>query len=122
MTVAITDAREELLDALDGLSVKVYSTPPPVPQTPSVTVACGSPWMTPARLGGGVNVKVTWKVIIVVRDDANHVPALEALVETVLVALPDGFTLDSVGSPSSLDIGAQGSVMAVEILVSAQII
>lgn len=119
---AITDAREELEDALAGLSCKVYPTPPPVPTTPSVSIACGSPWMTPARLGGGVNVKVTWKVMIVVRDDANHVPALEALVEAVLNALPDGFTLDSVGPPSSLDIGAQGSVMAADVLVSAQII
>jgi hypothetical protein len=121
MTVPLTDAREELVDALEAdLSVKIYPTAPPVPITPSVSVTCGSPWLTPSRLGRGV--QVTWKVLVTVRDDAGHVPSLEALVWAVLGALPDGFTLDNGGPISSLDIGAQGSVMAVEILVSAQII
>lgn len=117
----ITDARAELTTALDtALSVKVYDTPPQVPTTPSVSVSCGSPWMTPSRLAHGV--QVTWKILIAVRDDKDHVPALEALVETVLGALPNGYTLESVGPPSSLDIGAQGSVMAADVLVTAQII
>ena len=119
----VTDARTDLVTALDtALSVKVYPTPPQVPTTPCVVVACGSPWITPERLGGPLQARVSWKVLVVVRDDAGHVPALEALVETVLGALPDGYVCDFVGPPSSLDIGAQGSVMAAEINITARLI
>jgi hypothetical protein len=120
---AVTDAREDLVAALaDAVSVKVYPTPPPTPIAPCVVVACGSPWITPERLGGPLQARVSWKVLVVVRDDAGHVPALEALVETVLGALPDGYVCDSVGPPSSLDIGAQGSVMVTEINLTARLI
>ena len=119
----VTDARDDLVVALESdLSVKVYPTPPPVPIAPCVVVGCGSPWMTPERLGGHLQMKVAWKVLVVVRDDASHVPALEALVETVLGALPDGYVCDSVGPPSSLDTGSQGTVQVAEILLSARLI
>jgi len=48
-------------------------------------------------------------------------PALEDLVDAVLDAVPDGYMVDSVGPPSSLDIGAQGSVLACDITISARL-
>jgi hypothetical protein len=118
VTLVTTD-RAALVTVLDAaLSVKVYPTPPPTPVPPCVVIASGSPWMVPDRLGG-FQPRVSWKVMVVVRDDANHVAGLESLVESVIGALPTGVRWESVGPPSSLDVGAQGSVMVSEIDITA---
>jgi hypothetical protein len=117
----VTDAREDLVNALDtALSVKVHGTPPPAPVPPCAVVSCGDPWMAPTRLGA-LQVKVTWRILAVVRDDAAHVPALESLIEAIIGALPAGYTVETVGPPSSLDTGAQGTVMAAGVTVTAQL-
>lgn len=117
----ITDARGDIVEALGDVGVKVYDVAPKTPIPPCLAVSSGSPWMVPERLGGAMSLRAYWRVMCVVRDGADYLPALEALVEDVLEALPDGVTCDSVGPPSVLDIGAQGSVLACDVNISAHL-
>lgn len=121
---AVTDARMELVEALAAvLECKVYPNAPKVPTPNCVAITSGTPWMTPdtiGRPGGRPGVRVTWRVLVVVRFGVEYVADLEDIVAAVLGALPEGVTCSGVGPIQTLDTGS-GDVQVAEITVTAHI-
>ena len=78
----------------------------------------GSP---PERIGGRLNYRVRWKLLVVISPRKNDAASLdtENAIDAILALIPGGFTVDQVGPPSLTDIGAQGTVVTTEINVQA---
>ena len=122
MTALSTEARTTLAAALQATGYKIYSVAPAVPVSPSVTIVPDSPWITPRRIGSNLNYEVRFRLLVTInprKNDRAQVDA-ETAVDAVLAALPSGFTVSGVGSPTLLDTGAQGTVYSTEIYCSAQ--
>ena len=122
MTALSTEARTTLAAALAGTGLKVYAVAPAVPTTPSVTIVPDSPWITPRRIGSNLNYEVRFRLLVTINPRKNDTAQLNAenAVDAVLAAIPNGYTVSSVGSPTLLDTGAQGTVYSTEVYVSAQ--
>jgi hypothetical protein len=121
MTALTTEARTLLVAALTGHGFKVYGTAPAIPVTPSIVIVPDAPWVTPERVGGKLNYRVRWKLLVVISPRKNDAAALdvEDAIDLILPLIPSGFTVDQVGPPSLTDIGAQGTVVTTEINVQA---
>jgi hypothetical protein len=121
MTALTTEARTLLVSALTGHGFKVYGTAPAIPVTPSIVIVPDAPWVTPERVGGKLNYRVRWKLLVVISPRKNDAAALdvEDAIDVILPLIPSGFTVDQVGPPSLTDIGAQGTVVTTEINVQA---
>jgi len=119
MTALTTEARGLLVTALSGNGYRVYSTPPAVPTTPSVTIVPLSPWLTPSTTGSKLNYRVSWKIIVAISPRKNDAASLdtEDAVDVILGALPAEAILTDVSAPSLTDIGAQGVIITTEINV-----
>ena len=114
-----TDVRDDLVTALEAaLTVPVQSPAPPVPLPPMVAVTAGTPWQSPQVVGGVLRCEYRMRLMCAVRDDASALPQLEQLVEDACRALPEGWSVDTVTAPASLDTGAQGSVLVAEVLLT----
>jgi hypothetical protein len=112
MTALATDARDTIVAALSGVGANVYTPAPPAPVAPFVVITADAPWMVPAVIGGRLRMELSLKAVCGVPDRAESYPALESLVESVLVALPDGAMVTQVDDPAAADNGPQGSVLA----------
>lgn len=121
MTALTTEARSDLITAFSGLGFKVYSVAPPVPKAPSIVIVPDSPWVRPDRVGSNLNYEVRWRVLAVISPRNNEVSQLDSenAVDAILAAMPAGYLVTQVGPPSITDTGAQGSVITIEIAVSA---
>jgi hypothetical protein len=121
VTALTTESRGLLVTALTGHGFKVYGTAPAIPVTPSIVIVPDAPWITPERIGGRLNYRVRWKLLVVINPRKNDAASVdtEDAVDVVLGLMPSGFTVDQVGPPSLTDLGAQGTVITTEINVQA---
>ena len=121
MTALSTEAREEIVDSLSGLGIRVYSYAPPVPSPPCVVVIPDSPWIRPTRIGSNLNSEVRWRLLLVSSPRKNDAAQLdtENYVDSILDALPPNYLCTLVGQPQLTDTGAQGTVITTEINLSA---
>lgn len=121
MPALTTDFRDTLATALAGVSGNVYATAPAAPVPPAVVIVADNPWMTPAVMGGRLRTEVRLRVMCAVRDSGDNLAQLESLVESALVALPDGAVVSEVTAPQSLDAGPQGTLLTSEIRLSVHL-
>lgn len=121
MTALSTEAREDLVDSLAGLGLKVYSVAPAVPSPPCAVVIPDAPWIRPTRIGSNLNYEVRWRILVVISPRKNDAAQLdvENAVDAILNALPPHYLVSLVGQPNLTDTGAQGTVITTEINVSA---
>jgi hypothetical protein len=122
MTALSTEAREELVTALTGQGLRVYTTVPAVPIPPCIVVIPDSPWIQPTRLGSNLNYRVRWKVLIVISPRNNEAATIdiENAVDLILGLIPSGYVAELVSPPQLADTGAQGTVYTTEISVTVQ--
>jgi len=73
-----------------------------------------------SRLGSKLNYQVRLRVLIVVspRTVDAAVTEAETLLDDVLAAIPDAYTVEYVGPPLITDTGPQGSVVTTEVSVT----
>lgn len=114
-----SDARVAIVSALETLGWVVYAYPPAVPIPPCLVLASGSPWQEPVVVGGRYRVTLNYRVMCVVPDGGEYLPMLEDMTQAVVEALPSYVQFDVVTTPAQLDTGAQGSVLAADVLISA---
>lgn len=121
MTALTTESRTALANALGANGWRVYDTPPPVPIPPCITFVADSPWVKPSRIGSNLNYEVRWRILVAIRIRKNSAELLDAenAVDTILGLIPAGFEVAQVGPPQLTDTGAQGTVLTIEIAVSA---
>ena len=96
MTALTTESRGLLVTALTGHGFKVYGTAPAIPVTPSVVIVPDAPWITPERIGGRLNYRVRWKLLVVVNPRKNDAASVdtEDAIDVILGLMPSGFTVD----------------------------
>lgn len=116
-----TEAREALIQALEGHGIRVYDTVPAVPKPPAIVVVPDSPWIIPERIGSPLNYRVRWRVLVVIspRQNAAATKDIEDAIDTVLGLIPSTMQVEQVNPPQLQDTGAQGTVLTTEINVSA---
>ena len=117
-----TEARAMLITAFSGLGYQIYHTVPSTPITPSVVIIPDSPWIVPSRLGSTLNYRCRWRVMININARVNDTATLqtETAVDTLLAAVPNNFSVDSVTAPTLLSLGSQGTVISTEINLSIE--
>ena len=120
MTALTTEARLAITSAVTGLGYKVYTSTPPVPIPPSIVIMADSPWVIPERLGR-LSYRTQWRLMVVVNPRKNSAAQLDAedAVDTILQALPNYAAVTSIGPPTLMDVGTQGSIITVEISLTA---
>ena len=120
MTALTTEARLGITAAVTGLGYKVYTSTPAVPIPPSIVIMADSPWVIPERLGR-LSYRTQWRLMVVVNPRKNSAAQLDAedALDVILPALPNYVVVTSIGPPTLMDVGAQGSVITVEISVTA---
>ena len=106
--------------SVTGLGYKVYTSTPPVPIPPSIVIMADSPWVVPERLGR-LSYRTQWRLVVVVNPRKNSAAQLDAedAIDTILGALPKYAVVTDIGPPTLVDIGAQGSVITVDIRLTA---
>jgi hypothetical protein len=102
MTALTTEARLAITTSMTGLGYKVYTSTPQVPIPPSIVIMADSPWVVPEPR----------------KNSAAQLDAEDAI-DTILGALPVYAVVTDVGPPTLVDVGAQGSVITVDIRLTA---
>ena len=92
---AITEARDELQAALEGLGVTVYTAEPDIVQPPALLVRAANPYVTPGLTYGGSFV-VHAEVVVMTRY-SGKLTALDELLAAVL-AIKTGWRLTEQGA------------------------
>ena len=120
MNALTTEARIAITTAVAGLGYKVYTTTPPVPIAPSIVIMADSPWVVPERLGR-LSYRTQWRLMVVVNPRKNSAAQLDAedAIDVILPALPTWVAVTSIGPPVLMDVGSQGSILTVEISLTA---
>lgn len=120
MTALTTEARLAITTAVTGLGYKVYTSTPPVPIPPSIVIMADSPWVIPERLGR-LSYRTQWRLMVIVNPRKNSAAQLDAedAIDIILQALPGYVAVTSIGPPVLMDVGSQGSIITVEISVTA---
>ena len=123
MTALSTEARLELHQAFIDAGLPSYSYVPETPSPPAVIVLPDDPYIEPNRLGARLAYRAHFIVAVIVQalDNETALTNAEALIDSVLTAVPSGVTVDRVSRPALDSLGAQGAVYVVEINVSAQV-
>lgn len=117
MTALSTEARQLVHSAFAAAGIANYAAPPTVPQPGQVIVLPDLPWLDIERIGTRLNYVVRLRILVLVdsRSNAGAQVDAEDRVEAILSALPAAFRVTYVGPPQMVDIGGQGSILAVEI-------
>lgn len=120
MTALTTEARLAITTAVAGLGYKVYTATPSVPIAPSIVIMADSPWVIPERLGR-LSYRTQWRLMVVVNPRKNSAAQLDAedAIDVILPALPTWVAVTSIGPPVLMDVGSQGSILTVEISLTA---
>ena len=101
----ITEARQELIDALAGTGYLTYAYPAENMSPPAIVLVPGEPYVTGTTIGNRyqVNLKVTLMVALI--DNQASLINLENLIETFLDVIPSGVGYDAFTSPSKVAVG-----------------
>jgi hypothetical protein len=117
-----TDAREQIVTALQAAGLTAYGYTPPTLVPPCVIVEPADEWIAPDRVGGksyAVTFTATAHVNLI--DSATAISSLEELVAVVLPAIPAGVFATSVEAPAVDGTGSQGETLAAAINLTAQV-
>lgn len=121
MTALATTTRLALVTVLEATGRKVYPVAPAVPVPPCLAVVPDQQWIVPNRVGSNQRYELRLKVMCVARDNAEGVTECEEAVEAVMAAVADMALVTNVTPPASLDVGAQGTVLASEVHLSIHV-
>jgi hypothetical protein len=118
-----TQARSALAAVLTAAGLPAHAYVPATVTVPAVILRPADPYMIPNRIGRGLRfaMALTCDVITPSLDNEAGLASAEALIESVLGALPDGWNAVRVGKPGVDDLGSQGSVYVTEIDLTAQL-
>lgn len=122
MSSPVTEARLELAAALTAAGLPAFAAAPSTAPVPSCIVNPGSPYLEVVNLGQHPTYRVGLVVSISAPafSTAAALETLEALVDRVIEALPNGIAASSVSSPRLEFLGeGQGSVYIAEVTLSA---
>lgn len=118
-----TDARDEIATALRSAGIEAFPFPPETPTLPSAIVLPDDPYLIPNRVGVGLTYSAAYSVDCLAQalDNEAGLAAVEALIDSVLAALPNGVTPTRVSRPVIESLGAQGNAYVSSIQVTAQL-
>ncbi len=117
MTALTTEARLMLVNALNAANLKTYATIPATPKAGQIVVMPDQPWIRIERIGSPLNYEVRLKALLLLDARSNEAAQTEAenTLDAYLAAVPVQFQVTYVGPPTITDLGAQGSMVTVEI-------
>lgn len=116
-----TATREAIVDLLEATGHTVHGIAPKVPHPPCLVVLPDAGWISLDRIGSPNRWEMRFRVLAVARDNDEGLPELEDAVQDVLGALADTCAIRGVTPPQSTDIGAQGSVLVSEVMLSIHV-
>ena len=111
----LLDVRNDLATALAGVAASVYPVAPEAVIPPACVIIPESPWLESVLINGSVTmVKVNFVVTAAVANNSNSgaLDQLEALIISILGAMPSGYVVGDVQRPSILSVGASNLLVA----------
>jgi hypothetical protein len=114
------DVRSPLATSLAGVTASVYQSIPEAIIAPACIIVPSAPYMESLLINGAVTkVKLNFIISAVVayNNNAGALDGLEKLVIQILGAMPSGYVVGDVQSPSIINIGT-GSFLMADISVS----
>lgn len=111
----LLDVRNDLATALAGVAASVYPVAPEAVIPPACVIIPDSPWLESVLINGSVTkVKVNFVVTAAVANNSNSgaLDQLEALIISILGAMPSGYVVGDVQRPSILSVGASNLLVA----------
>jgi hypothetical protein len=111
----LLDVRNDLATALAGVAASVYPVAPEAVIPPACVIIPDSPWLESVLVNGSVTkVKVNFVVTAAVANNSNSgaLDQLEALIISILGAMPSGYVVGDVQRPSILSVGASNLLVA----------
>lgn len=125
MTALSTACREELAlalnESIDG--VQTFAITPPVAPIPGMVIRPDDPYLVIDRVGSRLSYTVALVLTIVTpaTDITASVRNAEAMVDTALQAIPTGYSVERISTPTLTDMGAQGSAYTTDVNVLAHV-
>ena len=111
----LLDVRNDLATALAGVAASVYPVAPEAVIPPACVIIPDSPWLESVLINGAVTkVKVNFVVTAAEANNSNSgaLDQLEALIISILGAMPSGYVVGDVQRPSILSVGASNLLVA----------
>lgn len=111
----LLDVRNDLAIALAGVAASVYPVAPEAVIPPACVIIPDSPWLESVLINGSVTkVKVNFVVTAAVANNSNSgaLDQLEALIISILGAMPTGYVVGDVQRPSIISVGASNLLVA----------
>jgi hypothetical protein len=111
----LLDVRTDLCTALAGVAASVYPVAPEAVIPPACVIIPDSPWLESVLINGAVTkVKVNFVVTAAVANNSNSgaLDQLEALIISILGAMPSGYVVGDVQRPSIVSVGASNLLVA----------
>jgi hypothetical protein len=111
----LLDVRNDLATALAGVAASVYPVAPEAVIPPACVIIPDSPWLESVLINGSVTkVKVNFVVTAAVANNSNSgaLDQLEALIISILGAMPTGYVVGDVQRPSIISVGASNLLVA----------
>ena len=111
----LLDVRNDLATALAGVAASVYPVAPEAVIPPACVIIPDSPWLESVLINGSVRkVKVYFVVTAAVANNSNSgaLDQLEALIISILGAMPTGYVVGDVQRPSIVSVGASNLLVA----------
>ena len=111
----LLDVRNDLATALAGVAASVYPVAPEAVIPPACVIIPDSPWLESVLVNGSVTkVKVNFVVTAAVANNSNSgaLDQLEALIISILGAMPSGYVVGDVQRPSIISVGASNLLVA----------
>jgi len=111
----LLDVRNDLATALAGVAASVYPVAPEAVIPPACVIIPDSPWLESTLINGAVTkVKVNFVVTAAVANNSNSgaLDQLEALIISILGAMPSGYVVGDVQRPSIVSVGASNLLVA----------
>ena len=111
----LLDVRNDLATALAGVAASVYPVAPEAVIPPACVIIPDSPWLESVLINGSVTKdQVNFVVTAAVANNSNSgaLDQLEALIISILGAMPSGYVVGDVQRPSILSVGASNLLVA----------
>ncbi|MBX3309708.1 MAG: hypothetical protein KF739_04645 [Cryobacterium sp.] len=113
--------REEIVDALDGLDLNLYTHVPGRPALPCAWVQAGSPYITAGQTVDERIVRFNVILAAQVGDNLTETTALDELIESGMAALENnGWVVEEVFQPFSAEFnGTTGLITSITVATPA---
>lgn len=123
MTALSTDARQGLAQLLEGTGRRVHAYAPGTPVPPCYVLRADTPWMVPARIGGGLNMTLGITVLVVAdaRNGEAGLVDVEEATEAAIDAVAGTWRVVQASAPQLMDVNAGSKVLVAEIALTAHV-